>query len=147
MKSNDLSGTSAPRIIILFEGIIGFLTPEGEAAFEKYVEAENWFSAAKCWSLNDLALAKLSDLCKRLSVNVEIATFEGPQEFADALEFILADLECIPVRRVIASTPQRTARRATFAIDIISVYDPDPVRSMAYGGKGRHLTSVHQIGI
>jgi hypothetical protein len=147
LKGNDLSGVSAPRVIIVFEGVLGFITGEGEEAFRKYAEVHNWLSAAKCWSLNDLALAKLTDLCVRLSVNVEVATYAGPQEFADALEFILCDLELVPVRRVIASTPQRTARRATFATDIISVYDPDPMRSLAYGGKGRHLTSVHQLGI
>jgi hypothetical protein len=147
MKGNDLAGTLAPRIIVVFEGVVGFLTPEGEKAFHEYIAKENWASAAKCWSLNDLALAKLTDLCVRLSVNVELTTFEGPQEFADALEFILCDLEQVPIRRVVSSTPMRTARRATFALDIISVYDPDPMRSMTYGGKGRHLTSVHQLGI
>lgn len=132
---------------MVFEGVIGFITAEGEEAFNRYSDAGNWLSAAKCWSLNDLAIAKLTDLCVRLSVNVEVATFAGPQEFADALEFILCDQELVPIRRVIASTPERTARRATFATDIISVYDPEPGRSMSYGGKGRHLTSIHQLGI
>lgn len=146
MQNNDLGGTTAPRVIILFEGVLGFITPQGEAAFHRLIEDKNWLGAARCWSLNDLALAKLTDLCVRQSLNVEVVTFEGGQEFADALEVILCEDELIPIRRVIASSPERTARRATFATDIISVYDPDPMRSMSYGGKGRHLTSVHQLG-
>lgn len=147
MKGNDLAGVSAPRILIVFEGVLGFITGEGEEAFHHYIDEMNWLAAARCWSLNDLALAKLTDLCVRMSVNVEVATYAGPQEFADALEFLLCDQELVPIRRVIASTPQQTARRATFANDIISVYDPEPARSMAYGSKGRHLTSIHQLGI
>lgn len=146
MKGNDIAGHSAPRIIVLFEGIVGFLSPQGETAFQKYIDAEDWMAAAKCWSLNDLALAKLMDMTLRLSVNLELVTYAGPQEFADALEAILVDLENIPLRRVLASTPERTARRATFAQDIIGVYDPDALRSMAYGSKGRHLTSIHRLG-
>lgn len=147
MKGNDIAGTVAPRILILFEGVVGFITSEGEAAFQRCLDQEKWLEAARCWMLNDLTLAKLADLGRRLSVNVELVTYAGPQEFADALEVIIADQENVPIRRVMASTPERTARRATFAQDIISVYDPEPVRSMAYGRKGRHLTSVHQLGI
>jgi hypothetical protein len=146
MQSGDISGTSAPRLIVVFEGIIGELDKVNREAWNNYAKQGQWRQAIRCWTINDLALAKLTYLCRNQSVNIEVATFAGPVEFADELEIYLVDEENVPIRKVLASTPARTARRATFAVDITTVYDTNPARVLTYGRKGRHITSIHDLG-
>lgn len=146
MKGGDISGISAPRILMVFEGIIGELPTQNIKDWKRHVKEKQWERAVQCWILSPLALAKVIDLTRRMSVNIEVITYAAGPEFAEALETYLVDTENVPVRKVLASTPDRTARRATFAMDITAVYDTDPQRVMQYGSKGRHLTSIHNLG-
>lgn len=146
MKDGDISGVSAPRMLVVFEGILGELLPENVKQWNKHVKQKQWERAVRSWTFSPLGLAKVLDLTRRQSVNLEVITYAGPEEFAETLETYLVEEENMPIRRVLASTPARTARRATFATDITGVYDTDPRRVLTYGGKGRHLTTIHHLG-
>jgi hypothetical protein len=146
MKGNDISGHSSPRIIIVFEDAIGILPAASVRAYQKHARRNQWYQAARLFQLDPLMMAQLIKIMRNQDLNVEVVTYIGPQALADELAVILQEIEMVPVRQVVASTPEVTARRATFSPDIISVYDPEPSRWLTYGGKGIHLTSVHQVG-
>lgn len=145
MEHGDLSNVVVPRILVVFEGLVGYLQPDQVAEYNTRGSRGDWPGAVALWDLNVLALRKLNDLIIRRDIKVEIVTFAMPPEGAQALTERF-DEESVPVSRVVSSTPERTARRLAYAIDVARVYAPDPSHALMCGGKGYHVTSVHQLG-
>lgn len=145
MQGGNLSNATVPRIVLVFENALGFLADDKRADWYRLVKRGRWQDAAHLWDLNDLMLRKIVDLTIRHSVSIDVVTYCGPQEFVDELTRIF-DGEDLPVRRVTCSTPERMARRLSFAPDIVAVYDANPGHQLVYGPKGVYLTSVHQLG-
>ena len=144
MKDGDLDNVTVPRIILVFEGAVGFLPDSNQKAYDKAVLKQRWDEAISCWELNELMLRKIWDLTFRKSVTVEIVTFIS-QPFADVLAARL-DEEDMPVRRVWFSTPGRLSRMLAHMVDVTTVYDPDESHVFTYGSKGRVITDVNQLG-
>lgn len=140
MEHGNLSNKVAPRIVLVFEGALGFCT--NISKHDKAVRKGKWESAMKYWSLNDLCLRKLMYLYFKKDVNIEIVTYLG-EEFAKELQIELQDL---PFHRVWATTPFDLGLKVDYMNDLAMVYDPEPKRWLMYGKKGRFLSSVNQIG-
>ena len=146
MQNGDISGVSAPRVLLVFEGFFAYLEPSKIKEWNKAVRREDWTGGLRLWTVNELALAKATLYCRQVDVNLEVITYQGPESFAEAIETYLQTDENVPIRRVLSSTPERTSRRATFASDIIAVYDSDPARFLTYGAKGRYMNTIHDLG-
>ena len=145
MQYGDLSNDVVPRILVVFEGLIAALDPGDVGRFNELGSRGDWAGAVALWDLHPLALAKLKDIIIRRDIKIEVVTFVMPPEGAAAI-WDRFEEEHVPVSRVIASTPDRTARRLAYGPDIARVYSPDPSHAWMCGGKGYHTTSVHQIG-
>lgn len=145
MLNNNLGNTVVPRILVVFEGLVGYLSPENLPSYNQAGSAGCWDLAVGYWDFNPMALRKLNDLIIRRDLKVEIVSFVMPPEGAVALAERF-DEEQVPVSRVLASTPERTARRLAYGLDITRVYSPDPQHALMCGSRGYHVTSVHQIG-
>ena len=145
MLHGNLSADVQPRLLIVFEGILGFLPPGRLAEYNQLGSAGRWDRAMGLWDLNGICMQKIVDLAIRKNQQIEIVTYVAPPEGAEALSRRF-DEENLPVSRVIASTPQRTARRLPYAPDVACVYDVDARNVMMYGSRGRHITNVHQLG-
>jgi hypothetical protein len=145
MQNGNLSNVVTPRILVVFEGLVGHLDARKVRRYNELGSAGQWREAVALWELAPLALAKLNDIIIRRDIRVEIVTYVMPPEGAQALAERL-DEESVPVSRVLASTPERTARRLAYGIDIARVYCQDPQHALMCGGKGFHATSVHHIG-
>lgn len=145
MQYGDLSNEVVPRILVQYEGIIGYLSADKVDLYNRLGSRGHWRAAIELWELDPLALAKLNDLIIRRSIKVEVVSFVMPREGAQALAERF-DEESVPVSRVVASTPDRTARRLAYAPDIARVYCSDPAHALMCGGKGYQVTSVHQLG-
>ena len=145
MRGNDLGNTPVPRIVVVFENAIGYLPEEKRAEWRRLSRARQWDDVARLFVLDQMMLRKITDLTYRFSVSVDVVTYCGPEEFAEALARLL-DRENVPVRIVFASTPERMARTTSYEPDIRAVYDANPENALVYGRKGVHLTSFHQLG-
>lgn len=145
MQGGNLSNVVVPRVLVVFEGLIGYLSAANVDDFNKLGSRGAWPAAVALWDFDPLALAKLTDLIVRRDIKVEVVSFVMPVEGAEALAERF-DQESVLVSRVIASTPYRTARRLPYGVDIARVYTPDAREALLFGGKGYHTTSVHQIG-
>lgn len=145
MKGGDLSNVVVPRIVLVFEGALGFLPASRVSSFNTLGSTGHWYEAARCWDLNDMMMRKIWDVTYRQSFQLEVVTYAGPPELAESLQERFDD-EGLPISRTVASTASRMARRLSYAIDIAYVYDVDPQHVMMYGGRGRHLTNVNQLG-
>lgn len=145
MLNGDLSNKVTPRLVLVFEGALGFLAAGNIQVYNRFGTAGKWELAAACWDLNDLMCRKIWDVTYRQSFQLEVVTYAGPGEFASALQDRF-DEESLPVSRTVASTPARMARRLAYAPDIAAVYDANREHALVYGSKGRYLASVHELG-
>lgn len=145
MQNGDLSSQVVPRLVLVFEGALGFLPESKLLAYNALGSQGDWWRAARCWDLHELMCRKIWDVVFRQSFQLEVVTYAGPDDFADALQ-VRFDEENLPISRTLASTPARMARRLAYAPDIAAVYDADRANAFKYGGKGRLLTSVHLLG-
>lgn len=144
MQHGDLSNVVTPRIVIVFEGAVGFLMNEYDKKYLKALKRERWWEAISYWKLNNQMLGRLWYLFAKKSVTLDVCTWMG-EGMAEAIADLLNDNN-IPVQSVWASTPDRLARELAYIPDISLIYDPDPDHVFTFGGKGRLLTDVNQIG-
>lgn len=144
MQHGDLSNVVTPRLVVVFEGAVGFLMDEYDKKYQKALKKEKWWEAIAYWKLNDKMLGRLWYLFAKKSVVIDICTWMG-DGMAAAIEDVL-NFSNVPVQSVWASTPDILARSLAYTPDIALVYDPDPDHVFTYGGKGRLLTDVNQIG-
>ena len=140
MENGNLSNKVAARIVLVYEGALGFCTDTSR--FDKAVRKEKWERAAGYWTLNTLCAARLMWLYFKKDVNIDVVTYLG-EPFAEELRYHLDDL---PLHRVWATTAFDLGLKIAYMPDLAMVYDPEPTRWLMYGSKGRFLTSVNQIG-
>lgn len=144
MQRGDISSEVVPKIIIVFEGAVGFLPADREAEYDRAVRKQRWVDAMYCWSLDEHMLRKIWDLAFRRSLTIEIVTFVS-QPFADVLAARL-DEEDMPVHRVWHTTPAKLSRQLAYMPDVAAIYDADEAHVFTYGSKGHVLTDVSQLG-
>jgi hypothetical protein len=145
MLNGNLSNVVTPRLVLVFEGALGFLPTAKVGEYNRLGSEGKWDQAARCWDLHALMMLKIWDVVWRQSVQIEVVTYAGPPEFAESLQERF-DEEGLPISRTLSSTATRMARRLSYAPDIAYVYDADPKHAFTYGGKGRYLRSVHELG-
>lgn len=144
MERGDISNEAAPRILLVFEGALGFLPDTKLKDYQRALRKHSWDDAVSCWDLSEIMMRKILDLVLRRNLAVEVVTFIS-QPFADMLAARL-DEEDVPVRRVWYSTPGRLSRRLAYMPDVAAVYDADEAHVFTYGSKGRLLTGADQLG-
>jgi hypothetical protein len=145
MKHGDLSNRVSPRVLLVFEGSLGYLEDKDRKAYMKFAGRGRWYRAVRLWKLDEMYVRQILYLYWKLDYNVEIVTFLG-DSFAAELSDYLAD-EQVVVHNVWASTPTLLARKIAFMPDLSRVYDPDPERWLTYGGKGTYIRSHTQLGV
>ena len=140
-SSRDLSNKPAPKVLLVFEGAVGFCTDSKR--FERMMKKEKWAPAMECWQPNELMIRRILYLFHKKNITFEVVTFL-PDRFAAHLREWLDDLD-VPIHRVWSSTPDKLARALSYMPDVLHVYDPDPSRFMRYGSKGSWLQDINQI--
>lgn len=145
MKNGDLSNEVSARILVVFEGLAGYLEPGHVGRYNELGSSGDWDAAIGLWDLNPLALARMTYLAVRRDVRIEVVTFVMPPDGAHSLAERL-DEENVPVTRVTSSSASRMARSLAYGIDIARVYCADYHVALMCGSKGRHVTSGDQIG-
>lgn len=145
MRNGDLSNVVVPRLVLVFEGALGFLPEHEVGRFNAFGSRGQWDLAWGVWDLDDLACRKIWDVTFRQSYQLEVVTYVAPEEAAPALAERL-DEESLPITRVTASTPARMARRLAYAPDIAYVYDANRENAFKYGSRGGYMRSIHQLG-
>ncbi len=147
MKDGDLSAAVVPRLCLVFENGLGNIYEPEMRAFEKDLRKKNWMQAAFRWNIDPLMAQKVWDVTRRLSMNLDVVTFlSHSPAFEEALTYRLQDAEELPVRHVIATTEELFERKIAYMADLSVVYDPEAMRSMRWGSKGRHITNANQLG-
>lgn len=140
MQGGDISNEVVPRLVIVFENLLGLLPSKvDEAKLASYLRFRRWKRAANLFTLNEMLAARIWDVTWRLNFSVDVITYIGP-EFAEALEHRI-DREGLPVGHVWHEDPYVLARKLAYMPHVACVYDPDPRHQFTYGSKGRLVSA------
>jgi hypothetical protein len=138
VEKGNISNEVVPRLLIVFEGLIGLLpTPAALAKEAAYRKTHRWKRAVNCYEINEVMAKHIWDLTWRKNFSIDVVTFMG-SDFAAELRNRLDD-ERLPLGTVRSSTPGLLSRELAYDPSVFAVYDPDPTHVFTYGGKGRVL--------
>jgi hypothetical protein len=144
LLNGDLSNRTAPRVLIVFEGLIGNLPAAKVPDYEKYVAEERWDEVIYQFDFNSSVLNRILYLTWNADYNFHVVTWFPPAA-ATAIEAKLEELS-IPVRSVFSTTPEKLAKILVNNPDIVTVYDVVHQHVLTFGSKAQLVTSVAQIG-
>lgn len=143
VQNGDLSNQVAPRIIIVFDGAVGWIPEDKKKDFARLVSKNRWHDAFEsCLRVNETMFRKILDLAWRKNVNIHMVTWMG-DEAATEIENLM---EMVPVRGCFSSTPEILARMLPYNPDVVAIYDPDPGHVFTYGSTGVLLEKPEQLG-
>lgn len=148
MERNNLSSVPVPKIVLCFEGALAWVPPGDKRALKQYERAmarERWAEAADLFVFNQKMETVLWDRAYRMSMQIDIVTYLGPDAWAEEVARRIGEEE-LPVHTVWASTPQKLGRHLAYRPDIIRVYDPFPENVLMYGPKGTYITRPDMFG-
>lgn len=136
MQGGDISNYVSPRLVCVFEGLIGLL-PDTKARAQEavYRKAKRWARAARTYEVNEEMAKHIWDVYSRTDYSIDVVTYLG-DDMAEAIAEVLDD-ERLPIGRVFATTPDQLARRIAHMPDLAAIYDPNPSHRFTYGSKGR----------
>ena len=147
MQHGNLANKASPKVLLIFEGALGSLSSRHAAYFKKLARKENWHDAAAVWELNKLMMRQINHISWQSNFNVEVITYVAGQDFAAAMEERFASFNLSISTVSYYTSAVELSNQMPYELNILAVYDPDAMRSMTYGAKGRHLTSAHQLGV
>jgi len=141
-------GKPQPKMVCVFEGILGYLDPLDEPASARLLKAGEFAAALRLWKLSDLAVRVIWDRVCRYSQTWYCVTYLGEaDELAQALAGKLGQAE-IPVRTCWAMQPGIFSRSLVTMPDVVRVYDPFPGHAGLYPASvGRQVTDIRQLGV
>jgi hypothetical protein len=144
MLNGDLSNRTAARVLLVFEGLIGYLPAEKVPEYEKYAAEERWDEVIYQFDINSAVVNKILYLTWNANYNFHVVTW-FPTLAATAIQEKLDELS-VPVRSVFSSTPGKLAKMLVNNPDIVAVYDTVPQHVLTFGSKAQLVTDVNQIG-
>jgi hypothetical protein len=143
MERGDISNEVTPRLVVVFEGMLGTLPERRESAFEFAARtfgrrAQQQKRAVSAYEINEPLAHVIWDTVWRHRYSIDVVTYLG-EEFAEALTERL-DVEGLPIGRVWADEPHKLARRIAHMPDVAAIYDNE--NHLMYGSKGRTLPAA-----
>jgi len=136
VQNGDISNVVSPRLVIVFEGLIGLLPgPAARAKEQAYRKAKRWSRAANVYEINEQMAKHIWDVYSRTDYSIDVVTYLGDdmaEAFAD-----LMDRESLPIGNTFATTPDQLSRRIAHMPDLAAIYDPDRSNQFKFGSKGR----------
>lgn len=140
MRKGELSNQRLPRALIVFENLVGILpNAQSKVAFNLAVKRKKWEQAAAYFQLNIQTSQGMRDLYFNRNFNVEVITFIDPA-------FVIPMRDKLDSRNLLFGgvsyyDTQELLGDLTYDPTILAVLDPDPQRTLTWGGKGRYCSS------
>lgn len=139
MRRGELSNERLPRVLIVFEGLVGVLPDAKTRALESIArKRKKWEQAVGYYQLNVPTSRGLRDLYHRHHTRVDVITFVSP-DFADAIRDRL-DSRNLLFGDVHYYTAEELLSDLIYDQSILGVLDPDPSHALRYGSKGRYCS-------
>lgn len=140
MRHGELSNEVLPRVLIVFENLIGLLPDSKTKALEALArKRKKWTQAADYYQLNINTSQGIRDLYWRQHFRVDVITFIDPgfvsaiRDKLDSRSMLFGDVHYYDTEMLLADL--------TYDPAIIAVLDPDPKHKLLWGSKGRYCSA------
>lgn len=145
MLKGNLSNVVQPRVLLVFEGALGFISGSAVEDFNLLASRGRWLEAWSLWEVNDLMARKIWDVTRRQNINVALCTYISDSEGAASGLQAWADEARLPIGECIAMATEKFARELSYMADVACVYDATAQTAAMLGSKGRLLRDVHDF--
>lgn len=149
MQGGDISNQVVARIVIVWDNLLGVLPSKpAEAKFSTYMRLKRWKRAVGLYEINELLARQIWDLTWRYDYSVDVVTFLGGDDFAEAVEARL-DREGLPIGHVWYEPADSLARSLAYRPTVACVIHANPHHQFTFGSKGRILdpSSPSLVGV
>ena len=136
MRNGDISNSVEPRLMLVFEGLIG-IHPDARdrAKYTFHARLGNWKRAVRTYTLNEICAKHIVDTVWRRRYSVDVVTFLNEDIVEPLADFL--DDKGLPVGRVTFADKTMLARDLNYRPDVLGVFHPNPADIFMFGGKGR----------
>lgn len=142
MEKGDISNEVSPRLLLVFENLLGILPDKkAEAKAAAYLRIRQYKRACNVFQINEPLASRIWDVTWRLKYSVDVITWVN-EKFADEVRDRL-DREDLPIAHVTYENPSAFARKIAHMPYVAAIYDPDPAHQFTFGGRGRVLSPAH----
>ena len=143
MRHGDISNQVAPRILLIAEGALIYLSDAKR--WEKIQKKGDYHNIEKCWTVHDLMARRILWLFHKKDLRIDLVTFLG-DEFAEELADWLEQQIPLAIGDVWSTGVNQLQRTIDYMPDLAMVYDPEPARWATWGSKGMFISDVNQLG-
>lgn len=146
MLNGNLSNIVQPRVLLVFEGALGFISGSDVEEFNLRASDDRWHEAWKLWTLNQGMMGKIWHVVRNQNINVSLVTFIAPEDgnASYGLQQLMDDHH-LPISEVLSISAKRLARELAYMPDVAMVYDANPESWAMFGRKGHALTNVNDF--
>lgn len=142
MEHGDISNEVAPRLVFVFEGLIGYLAENTGDATKRNVllRARAWKRAAAMWTLDQWTLKIMWDYTSRRRQSIDVVTYVDERE-AERIRDRL-DAHGYPFANFWATTLDEMLHLHVNNPAVVGVVDGDASRWLTYGSKGMSIGNL-----
>jgi len=145
MLNGNISNRIEPRLLVVFEGLLGLHTDaKDRAKYSASMKLHRYRSAIRTFTLNEQLQKVIWDTTWRKGYAVDVVTFLD-ERLAEPLADLL-DEQSLPVSHVTYSDKMMLARSLNSRPDVAGVFYSDPADRFTFGGKG-YGTSVNTTSL
>lgn len=147
MRGNDISNEVVPRLVIVWDGLLGVLPSKAaEAKASTYLRLKRWKKAVSLWEVNDHVGAQIWDLTWRSKYAVDLVTHTSGEPFAEALAERLYGPEGFTcLGQIWYEDPRVLARSLAHRPNVACVVHDNPQHVLLFGSKGRYLNGSRDL--
>lgn len=146
MEHGNLSNSVTPRVLLVFEGSLGFIDGQKMGAFDEHASKGDWLAAWRQWDINKVLARRIWDIQSRQGIRVSVVTYiDDSEACALGLEDLMDSLN-LPTQDVTATTAEKLSREIAYMPDVARIYDANRETAFMYGHKGVYLRDWMDVG-
>ena len=143
MEGNDISNQIAPKLVFVFDGLIGTIPEEDRKLADKLRRRGKWEQLARVYEVDTKMGAHLWDIVWRSQFSFDIVSFESDDErWYEALERLLNRANVPHSRLEVYADPNDFAQHMAYAPNILRVYHPRSDWMFKFGDRGEIITDA-----
>lgn len=143
MERGDISNQRAPKLVFVFDGLVGVIPAEDERVAKKLRRRGKWEQLARVYEVDTKMGAHLWDIVWRSPFSFDIVSFESAEEaWYEALERLLERANVPFSRLEVYDDPNDFAQHMVYAPNILRVYHGRSDWWAKFGDKGQLITDA-----
>lgn len=137
MEKGDISNEVPPRIIIIFNGLLGGIPRSRHTRVELLRAARRWRAVAEAYDIDLWTRTKLHDLTWRLHARIDCVLFDH-EKVAEHMEKRFNRLNLCVANVYALDGPKDLVDRLPYMPEVLYVIHGNPEWTYSFGPRGMH---------